>query len=118
MFANTTDFAVAFSIYTVTKDGEVHIFTAGKEDGFSVKGLDKPLNNPVSIVAHVDLENIYIADKGNNRIVVLSKSGELVAQYKPANPSIWDDIRSIDVSLDEKTIYLLNGSKIYEIKAQ
>ena len=60
----------------------------------------------------------YIADPANKRIVVLDSSGALVNQYKSTEDDTLNDIRDISVSRDEKTLYVLNDTKIFEIPLQ
>ncbi len=57
-------------------------------------------------------KNIYILDSGNNRVVVINKKGEYQSQY--VNNEI-KDVEDMVVDRSEKKIYLLLGSKIYEI---
>lgn len=104
--------AVDGNIFLLKSDGSLLKFYSGVKEAFNISGLDKPLNNPVNIVKDVDLNNIYIADKGNGRVVVLDESGNLVAQYLPKS-GFWGDLNGVSVSRDEKTLYILSGTKVY-----
>jgi DNA-binding beta-propeller fold protein YncE len=69
----------------------------------------------VDLVAKEDFKHLYIADKDNSRIVVLDLAGNFVKQFKYTNSVEWGDLKSIAVSSDEKMLYVLNGTKVYEI---
>jgi hypothetical protein len=117
-FANAKDMAIAYSVYILKDNGELVNYSGGVKTDFTVIGLDKPFSNPVKISADLDLENIYVADKGNKRIVVLNEDGELVKQYKHEDTNLWADINSISVSSDEKTIFILDSSKVYKLNEE
>ena len=54
-----------------------------------------------------------LLDKGNDRVVVVNKSGEYYSQYR------WPGIGGVThlvASEEEKKILLLAGNKIYEIE--
>lgn len=108
-------FAVNVSIYVLTTDSKLLKFTTGELVDFTVEGLDKPLNNASKILASPDLANMYIADNGNQRIVVLSEEGVLVKQYKLTTTGLWSNIKDIAVNEDETKIYVLDDTKVYEV---
>lgn len=113
---NARDMAIDISIYVLTENGNsVSKFTTGTQTQFDIQNLDKPLNQATQIIADAELDNIYIADTGNNRILVINSDGELIKQIKNENDAYWDNIKSITVSSDEQTLYLLNGTKVYEV---
>lgn len=110
------DMAIDISIYVLTENGNsISKFTTGTQTQFDIQNLDKPLSQAVQIIADAELDNIYIADTGNNRILVINSDGELIKQIKNENDAYWGDIRSITVSSDEQTLYLLNDTKVYEV---
>lgn len=113
--SNAKDIVVSYSIYVATAQNNLVIYTSGEKSNFSVKGLDAPIKNLVGISANNNFENIYLADAGNNRIVVLDSEGNFVKQIKADEENAWSSIKSISVSADEATLYVLSGSKIFEV---
>jgi hypothetical protein len=107
--------AIAISIF-VLKDNDLLSFTYGVKDAFTVTGLDKPFSSPTQVSTNLNFKNIYIADKGNRRVVVLNKDGAFVKQIKGVYTDSWQDIRGISVSSDERMLYLLDGSRVYEVE--
>ncbi|KKS16983.1 MAG: hypothetical protein UU72_C0009G0025 [candidate division WWE3 bacterium GW2011_GWB1_41_6] len=107
--------AISVSIYVLKKDGTLLSYTTGAKDNFSVSGLETALANPVQIQTNYDFDNMYIADAGNRRIVVLDKKGTFIKEVKHENPLAWGNMKGIGVSADETKLYVLDGSKVHEI---
>lgn len=106
-------FVTAYNIFMIKADNTVVAYLTGKKTDFGLKNLDKPLGNAVKLVTTTSFDNIYILDKAEKRVVVVNKeTGVFVKQFKCADESSWTDLKSLDVSQDEKTIWVLNGSTV------
>jgi len=114
-FRDAVSISIAYSVYVLTNQGALVNYSGGVETDFTVSGLDKPFLNPIKVIADLDFENIYVADRGNNRVVILNEDGELVKQFKNDDDSLWYDIKGISVSSDEKYLFVLDMSKIYKV---
>lgn len=111
-FSESVSFAIDGSVWVMDKNGQVSKFTQGEIDSFTIMGLDKPFNQPETLYTNENLDNLYILDKNNTRVVVIAKSGEYQAQY------VWGGIAGVDdlvVSEELGKILLLAREKIYEI---
>ena len=117
-FRNAKSMAIAYDIYIIKENGELVSYSNGLKTDFKVSGLEEPFKNPVKVVTNIDFSNIYVADAGKNRIVVINKEGELVKQFKNNDDSLWRDIRSISVTADEKNIFVLDSNKIYKLNIE
>ena len=109
-FGGAKRMQIESSIYILKEGGEILRFTKGVSDNFSIGGLDKGIKDPKSFFTSSEVENVYILDSGNSRLVVVNKSGGYVSQYQG------DKFGSAtDLVVDEKAkkVYLLEGSKIY-----
>ncbi|MBP9718925.1 MAG: hypothetical protein KBD46_00455 [Candidatus Levybacteria bacterium] len=111
-FEKATAMAIDSSIYVLNTDGSVKKFTRGTADTFGVTGLEVPLKSPTRIVTNADTENVYILDPGTARIVVLGKTGAFKTAY---TATILKNAKDFDVQEEEKKIYILSGSKVFEI---
>ncbi len=100
------------SIWILESDGTMLKYTKGAQDSLSITGLDTPLKNPTQILTSADLDNVYVVDKGNSRIVVFKKDGSFVAQYSSGTVAT---TTFIDVSEKNKKLYLLSGSIVYQL---
>ncbi len=101
------------SIWLLKEDGKVLKFTQGAPDAFGYSGLDKDLEKPQALYNDDEIENLYLLDRGNTRILVLAKSGEYRGQY------LWPGMNQANdlvVSEAEKKILLLVNDKVYVIE--
>lgn len=100
------------SIYVLKSSGDILRFTRGASDFFSVGGLDKGIKDPKSIFTSSEVDNFYILDSGNSRLVVTTKTGAYKAQYQGDRFG-----SATDLVVDEKgkKVYLLDSGKIYSM---
>ena len=104
--------AIDGSIWILFSNGNITKFTKGAVDNFSVSGLDIKFSNPSRIYTDLNINNVYVLDNGNSRIVVLGKDGKYKAQYQSG---ILKTAKDFDVQESAKKIFVLSGGKIYEI---
>ncbi len=115
-FQDAKDIAISVSIYILTKDNEIVRYTSGiKETNFKIKGLDTKLNGALELKTNWDWENIYVVDSGNQRVVVLDKNGNFVKEVKGQDGE-WADLRSVAVTDTEDKIFVLDGTRVFEIE--
>ncbi len=105
---------IDYSVW-ILKNGQILKFTAGAGDFFSIGGLDKPLGGVDSFFVPEDLDNVYILDKVNTRIVIVKKNGQYLAQIKGEKLKNTDDFV---VDSDGKKLYLLEGNNIYQVEVK
>lgn len=105
--------AIDGSVWLLFNEGTIVKFTRGIKDPFTVSGLEKNFDGAEKLYTDKDLDNLYVLDKNNTRVVVINKdTGEYQAQY------IWPGIAGamdIFASETENKILLLTGERIYEI---
>ncbi|MDM8531981.1 hypothetical protein QUF63_12480 [Anaerolineales bacterium HSG25] len=115
--SQAVDFSIDGAVYVLFQDGRVSKFRSGRPDEFALTGLDKPLKAPVSIFTAPDeeVQHIYIADAGNQRIVQLNKDGSFVRQFKPAVGEAVSFANLQDIFVDEisQRIYILDSNNLY-----
>jgi hypothetical protein len=104
--------AIDGSIWILLSDGTVLKYTKGKADAFDLTGLDSPLSSPSKIYANTDLNNVYVLDNGNSRIVVLDKTGNYKEQY---SSTVLSSAKELDILESDKKILVLSSGKIYQI---
>lgn len=110
--SNAVAIAIDSSVWILTKDGKILKFTSGTADSFKISGLDKPFKQPSKIITTKDMTGVYVLDKGNSRVVALSKNGAFQKSY-PAG--IVGQAKDFDVLEKEKKIIVLSGGKLWEI---
>lgn len=114
-FTDSSSLSIAINIYLLTKDGELVSYLSGEKTNYSIADLDTPFNNPKQVIADLDFDYIYVADAGNKRVVLVNSLGEFIKQYKHTRIDAWNDIRAIGVSRDENTLFVVSGTKVYEV---
>ncbi len=112
------DFTIDGAIYVLFSDGHIGKYLSGLPvDDFNVSGLDKPFNNPVSIFTAPDeeVQHIYVADAGNQRVVQLNKDGSFVRQFKPRAGEAVSFANLQDIFVDEigGRLYILDSNNLY-----
>jgi hypothetical protein len=114
---NAVDLAIDGAVYVLYQDGRIAKFLSGQPENFEVTGLDLRFNNPVSIFTAPDeeVQHIYVADAGNQRIVQLNKDGSFVRQFKPRPGETVSFANLQDLFVDEigDRLYILDSNNLY-----
>jgi len=110
---NAESLAVDGSIWVLNENNEIYRYYAGKYqntlkfDTFpSVKKFQK-------ISTSFLLNYLYILEPAENRIIIATKTGQVVKQFKSDK---FENLKDFAVSSDGKIIYLLNGQKVYQVQ--
>ncbi len=111
--SSAVSLAIDGSVWVIFNDGTIKKFTRGESDNFVISGLDKPVDAEAKLFTNENLNNLYILDKKNLRIVVIAKdTGEYQAQYSwPGVAGVFD----LAAFEDKNKILLLTGERIYQI---
>ncbi|GEM_PF-5224509 len=115
--SNGISLAIDGDIYALMRDGKVQKYRKGKQIPFEVKDQPSaPLKNPTRIFTLAELNNIYILEPSERRIVVYSKDQNGVAHYQKQyvftslKPN---EIRDFFIDKDEQKMTILTADKIY-----
>jgi hypothetical protein len=103
-----TRLAVDGDLY-VLDGGIVRRFRHGAEQPSLLIGIDRPLESSSGLTEDVIRALVYVADRGNHRIVVSDREGVFLRQYRHPD---FDDLRAIALSADGATLYVLAGDGI------
>lgn len=111
------DFAIDGAVYVLFSDGRIGKYLSGEPVDFNITGLDVPFNNPVSIFTapSEEVQYVYVADAGNQRVVQLNKDGSFVRQFKPRPGEAVSFANLQDIYVDELggRLYLLDSNNLY-----
>lgn len=114
--SNAIDLAIDGSVYVLGSDGYItRLFQGGKEDFPISKQPVKGVVNPTKIFTEVDMNQIYMLEGNENRVLVYNKddrTGGAVYTGQYIFDDI-EDIRDMYVDKDTNTIYLLTGTAVY-----
>lgn len=111
-FSNSIRMQIESSIYVLKSSGEILRFTRGNKDNFILSGLPSEVKSPKSFFVSSETDNLYLLDSGNSRILILTKTGEYKGEISGEKFAT-----ATDLVVDEtgKKVYLLEGSKIYQV---
>lgn len=109
---NIQSMAIDGSVYILASDGLITKYFKGKEAGEIKTLTDLAIGEKLKIFTNSDLNNLYISDAQNKRLIVMNKEGKIINQY--INNEL-ARLKDFWVTTDEKEIYLLCGKKIYKL---
>ena len=117
------DIAVDGNVWLLTKTGDVKKIVLNNEDTeFKLKGLKVAISNPTSLftvtpvgTSSVIGQKLYVADAGNDRVLVFSKEDGHLTKIYAANGA-FTNIRDIFVDEVTNMLYVLDGSKVYKVE--
>jgi hypothetical protein len=111
-----TDIAIDGDVWLSRADGSIMRFTAGKLVAFNIDGLDTPISNAVAVYTSEKINNLYIADAGNQRIVQVDKTtGRFARQFKPRGQDhdAFSSLKALAVDEQNKKFFFINGNQAY-----
>lgn len=103
-----TQLVVDGDVY-VQDGGALRRFRQGTEQDTLLDGIDLPPVAPSALAEDVIRGLIFIADRGNGRVVVGDREGPFVRQYR--HPG-FADLRGLALSGDGETLYVLTADGI------
>jgi len=108
--ANAQSLTIDGFIYVLKADGVVNKYLRGKKQSFALAEIPEPMDSPTEIFTSENLENLYILDPQNKRVLAFNKKNGLVTAQFQAD--VFDKLKSIYVDPEEKKMYVLTEEKI------
>ncbi len=106
--AQASELAVDGDIFLL--DGaRLRHFRQGSERAALLQGIDKPLQSPIALSEDLLRGVLYVADRGNRRIVTGDRELAFQRQYRHAD---FGDLRGVGVSQDGARVYVLTGDRV------
>lgn len=110
--SDTRSMAIDGYIYLLKSNGQILKFLKGSLVDFKQQQPSVPLSSASKIYTNSELENLYLVDSQNKRVVVLDKNGNLINQYTSDK---FEDLKNVYVNEKAGKMYLLCGKKIFGI---
>jgi hypothetical protein len=106
------DMAIDGHIYVLYQDGRVMKFLGGEIQPFEIRGVPGDLAEVAGFAVdpHGD-GTVYVADGGNDRIVVLSPDGHFQSQFRTDPPMT--SLEALAVSQASSRLYVLAAGQVY-----
>jgi hypothetical protein len=102
--------AIDGDLFLLKLNGEILKFTSGNKQEFSITGLEPKLDKPTKIWTYNNVENIYVLEPTNKRVVILDKNGKMLQQYTAEK---WQNPTGMIVDEANKVIYVLDNNIVY-----
>ncbi|MDD2758395.1 MAG: hypothetical protein PHD72_03440 [Patescibacteria group bacterium] len=106
------DMTVDGDMFVLKSNGEIFKFTQGVRVDFTVQGVDPALTGGDEIWTYTDLNNLYVLDSVNKRLIVLDKTGKLVRQITGAELAA---PTGMVVEETKNSAYILDANKVYQL---
>ncbi|MCX6763758.1 MAG: hypothetical protein NTZ97_03455 [Candidatus Moranbacteria bacterium] len=99
--AGVTGMAINENLFLANGENILKFFQGKKQD-FNIEETATPIKSD-QLYTRQDLEDLFVLDQANSRIVRLDKDGKIISQFY--NSSI-SEAKSFSVNTDTKTVYL------------
>lgn len=106
---DATQISAPGDIYVSTLKGRLVRFSGGREQEMQPRGIDRPLVSPQPPVVDPQQGLLYIADAGNDRIVVMDANATFQMQYVG---SALHGLRSIALDPNSGVLYALSEQSL------
>ncbi len=104
--------AIDGSIWVLTQDNKILRYYQGFLKENIPIDFFPPLKNPIKIWTSQFNSYLYILEPAQNRIIIIDKKGGIIKQFQSEQ---FDNLLDFTVSENGKTIWLLNGPKVYRL---
>ncbi|MCF6276747.1 MAG: hypothetical protein L3J07_02765 [Candidatus Magasanikbacteria bacterium] len=110
--SDAVDLAIDSSLYVLKLNGELLKFSSGVQEEFSINMIDPAMEEPTQMWTYSDVDEIFILEPKQKRIVIIDKGGVLLKQYTSLD---WQNPTSMSVDIDNKKLYVIDSGKVYKI---
>ncbi len=111
--SNPKSMTVDGSVWILNGDNSILRYYSGSFEESIVLDFFPFLENITQIKTKADIPYLYLLEPVKNRVIVINKTGKIIKQFQSDK---FDNLKDLDISLDGKTIYLLNDSRVYKIE--
>lgn len=109
-FAETSRMAIDGNVW-VTSGGNIFKFLRGEKQNFEISGLTGNSSVFGEIYTNGGLDNLYVVDKANSALLVISKDGVYKKAYQASE---FSQAKGICVNADESKVFIAVGNKVLE----
>jgi hypothetical protein len=99
----------------VVGENNIYKYIGGRQDSYYLRGIESPLGLNAIVDKTPEMNNLYVLDRENNRVVVITEKGDFKAEYR------WDGLNTVTaftVLEEEKKAYMLKQDIIYEFELE
>ncbi len=108
--------AIDGDIYVLKKGGAIVRLFKGKQQQFKIEDLAVDISEATQIFTSAELDNLYILDPKNKRVVIVTKSESgLSRYYGQVVFEELDNIKGMYVEKNENKLHILTNKEIYKV---
>ncbi|PIZ74497.1 hypothetical protein COY07_00590 [Candidatus Peregrinibacteria bacterium CG_4_10_14_0_2_um_filter_43_11] len=114
--SNGISMAIDGNVYVLQKGGEITKLFKSKKQPFRVEGMPGDISEVSQIFTIAELNQLYLLDTINKRVVIVEKDRNGVAHY--VGEVVFeelDNVKGFYVNKNEDKLYLLTESEIYQV---
>lgn len=113
--SRATSMAIDGDVWVLNRTGTIQRFRGGASVAFQLSGLKTPLKNPTAIYTSPEVDALYVADSGNQRVVVFDKNGRFTGEFKPyaEKSDAFKSLQDLTVNETKRKMYLVNDSAAF-----
>ncbi|MFH1610696.1 MAG: hypothetical protein ABIA91_02285 [Patescibacteria group bacterium] len=100
-------------IWLTSTDGKIYRMFKGRNQNFTIKDLNKDLGTDIEIYTETDWQKIYVLDKQNSRLILLTKGGSVEKQLKNSK---LNECNNLKINNNQTKAWLNCDDKIMEIE--
>ncbi len=114
--SDAVSFSVDGNVWIGKKSGGIVKLYSGKQDNFSVTGVDGDLTNVKAVYTDDGMDYLYILDDVNSRILVVSKKdGSYLSSYMSPD---FKNASDMVVDTKNKLLYVLAQQKVFKVEVK
>jgi hypothetical protein len=111
-FDKVQSLSIDGDVWVSTKDGQIKKFTSGKQVDFTVNGLPEAFSGPITLYTNQDLNNLYVLEPGQDRLVILNKQGDFLREVKSSSLK---STTTVVANENLKKAFAVSGALVFEI---
>ena len=113
LLENINNLLIDGDIWLTSTNGDIYRMFKGRNQNFTIKNLNKDLGTDIEMYTETDWQKIYILDKQNSRLLLLTKGGSVEKQLKNDKFSKCTDL---NINNNQTKAWLNCGNKVMEIQ--
>ncbi len=110
---STGSLAVDGIVWVLNRDNTISRYRSGKYQQDIILDFFPSPKKLYKVLVTTSSPYLYLLEPIEKRVIVLEKSGQLIKQFQSDQ---FDNLKDLAISFDGRTIWLLNGIKIYQVQ--
>ncbi|MBD3250654.1 MAG: hypothetical protein GF381_03750 [Candidatus Pacebacteria bacterium] len=110
-FDQLNQLAINGFVWLADQSGQIYKYFQGEPEPLKLTGIPEELGDSLSIFTQAELEQLYILDPDNQRLVIMSEEGRFVKQIESAALA-----GATQVIVSSNQIFAVSGSIVYSLK--